>query len=60
MNQQRQRRFRSAKDARELLEKEREKRKGTADAEVPLGTPFDSNCITYGSSFALDVLHVYC
>ena len=47
MNQQRQRRFRSAKDARELLEKEREKRKGSADPDAPIGALFDSNCITY-------------
>ena len=46
MNQQRSRRFRSAKDAAEAAEAQR--RSGEA---VPEGQPFDSNCITPGTDF---------
>ena len=43
MNQQRSRRFRTAKEAKETLEKA--KRRGE---EIPEGDGFDSNCITPG------------
>lgn len=46
MNQQRQRRFRSAKDAEEAM------RKLIESGEKPPETkPFDSNCITPGTEF---------
>jgi 5'-3' exoribonuclease 1 len=45
MNQQRSRRFRTAKEAREI--RERVKRK---DGKLPEGKAFDSNCITPGIS----------
>jgi len=43
MNQQRSRRFRTAREAKEVLDKAR--RKGE---EIPEGDGFDSNCITPG------------
>ncbi|GAA5932467.1 chromatin-binding exonuclease XRN1 [Sporobolomyces koalae] len=46
MNQQRSRRFRTAKEAKETLEKA--KRRGE---EIPEGEGFDSNCITPGTPF---------
>ncbi|GAA5869902.1 hypothetical protein JCM16303_001836 [Sporobolomyces ruberrimus] len=46
MNQQRSRRFRTAKEAKETLEKA--KRRGE---EIPEGDGFDSNCITPGTPF---------
>eukprot|EP00051_Salpingoeca_urceolata_P002890 m.53531 g.53531 ORF g.53531 m.53531 type:complete len:1392 (-) comp12390_c0_seq3:40-4215(-) len=49
MNQQRARRFRSAKDAEEALKKA--ERKGEAIAKDPDNPPFDSNCITPGTPF---------
>jgi 5'-3' exonuclease len=50
MNQQRARRFRSAKDAeRSMLEAV------TRGDEIPNGVPFDSNCITPGTQFMTDL-----
>lgn len=50
MNQQRSRRFRSAKDA------ERSMSEAVARGEdLPDGTPFDSNCITPGTQFMTDL-----
>ncbi|GAA6005367.1 hypothetical protein JCM11491_002675 [Sporobolomyces phaffii] len=46
MNQQRSRRFRTAKEAKETLDKA--KRRGE---EIPEGDGFDSNCITPGTPF---------
>ncbi|GAA5913499.1 chromatin-binding exonuclease XRN1 [Sporobolomyces salmoneus] len=46
MNQQRSRRFRTAKEAKEVLDKA--KRRGE---EIPEGDGFDSNCITPGTPF---------
>lgn len=46
MNQQRQRRFRSAKDAEEMMKELA--RKGE---KIPDKKPFDSNCITPGTEF---------
>lgn len=43
MNQQRSRRFRSAKEAKDLRDKAIAK-----GEELPLEPPFDSNCITPG------------
>eukprot|EP00808_Paulinella_micropora_P002684 g61129.t1 len=45
MNQQRQRRFRSAKETKESL------LRMVQEGEVPPSTPFDSNCITPGTEF---------
>lgn len=47
MNQQRSRRFRTAKEAKEVLDKA--KRKGE---EIPDGEGFDSNCITPGEDLS--------
>jgi 5'-3' exoribonuclease 1 len=49
MNQQRQRRFRSAKEAREAIRRMLER-----GERVP-ETPFDSNCITPGTEFMQDL-----
>jgi 5'-3' exonuclease len=50
MNQQRARRFRSAKDAeRSMLEAI------ARGDEIPSGTPFDSNCITPGTQFMTEL-----
>ncbi|GAA5965952.1 hypothetical protein JCM3765_004130 [Sporobolomyces pararoseus] len=46
MNQQRSRRFRTAKEAKEVLEKAKSK-----GQELPEGDGFDSNCITPGTPF---------
>lgn len=46
MNQQRQRRFKTAKEARLLLEK-----MVKAGEKMPDEPPFDSNCITPGTEF---------
>lgn len=43
MNQQRSRRFRTAREAKEVLDKARKK-----GEEIPEGDGFDSNCITPG------------
>lgn len=43
MNQQRSRRFRTAKEAKEILDKAKAK-----GEEIPEGDGFDSNCITPG------------
>ena len=50
MNQQRQRRFRSAKDARESMEEAR--RRGE---DVDPNAAFDSNCITPGTEFMVSL-----
>jgi 5'-3' exoribonuclease 1 len=46
LNQQRQRRFKTAKEAKEALEKAKEK-----GIPLPTEKPFDSNCITPGTEF---------
>uniref|UniRef100_A0A182Y8Z1 5'-3' exoribonuclease 1 n=1 Tax=Anopheles stephensi TaxID=30069 RepID=A0A182Y8Z1_ANOST len=52
MNQQRGRRFRSALEATELLEKAKK------DGEpIPSDSPFDSNCITPGTPFMVRLQH---
>jgi len=51
MNQQRQRRFRSAKDQKEAVAAAKEK-----GADVP-ENPFDSNCITPGTEFMINLSH---
>ncbi|XP_050079463.1 5'-3' exoribonuclease 1 [Anopheles maculipalpis] len=52
MNQQRGRRFRSAQEATELLERA----KANGDP-IPSGNPFDSNCITPGTPFMVRLQH---
>lgn len=52
MNQQRSRRFRSAKD---LAEATKDKRIFPADAADPYSGAFDSNCITPGTEFLLRI-----
>ncbi|CAG8440611.1 11936_t:CDS:10 [Diversispora eburnea] len=52
MNQQRGRRFRTAKDAAEAVR--RAKQKGE---ELPKEAPFDSNCITPGTEFMTKLSH---
>lgn len=47
MNQQRSRRFRTAKEMKETVDKARAK-----GEEIPEGDGFDSNCITPGASFS--------
>lgn len=53
MNQQRSRRFRTAKEAKETLDKA--KRRGE---EIPEEAGFDSNCITPGERRGLAALHL--
>lgn len=50
MNQQRSRRFRSAKDAERAMAEAIER-----GDDIPPGKPFDSNCITPGTQFMFDL-----
>lgn len=50
MNQQRSRRFRSAKEAERTMAAAISK-----GEDIPCGTPFDSNCITPGTQFMYDL-----